>query len=143
MGQPGRIQPVGVDGHHDQVGRHTFQGGLHASTAAPHIVGVHRLGENHIGVGVEPGRERVRMMVQIALHCIAPTPAQRLLVTLGRATEARVELGLAAIGHMRDPAGQTQSEVGTPRTAVVISTGEVGVLTDGEQLRLAPGDLLG
>src|SRR5450631_1255150 len=83
------------------------------------------------------------MMVEIALHCVPAAPAERLLLALGRATEAAVELGLAAVGHMCDAAGQTQSEVGALWTAVVVAAGEVGVLTDGKQLRLTPGDLLG
>src|ERR1035437_9218488 len=64
-------------------------------------------------------------------------------MTLSRTTEATVKLRLAAVGHMRNAAGQTQAEGGTARTAVVVAAGEVGVLADSEQLRLAPGDLLG
>src|SRR5665647_2520285 len=43
---------------------------------------------------------------------------------------------------MRDPAREPQSEVGALRLVVVVTPDEVRVLADGQQLRLAPGDLL-
>ena len=143
MGQPRRVEPVRVDCHDNKVGRHALQGCLHATTSPPHVVRVHRLGQDQIGVGVKPRGQHVGVMVEVALHRVAATPTERLLVTLGRTTEACVELRLAAVGDMGDPASQAKPEVRALKAAVVVTAGEVGVLADGQQLRLAPRDLLG
>src|SRR5665647_3617791 len=49
VGQAGRIEPVGVNRHDDQIGRHVFQGSLYAAAIATDVVGVHRLGEHQVG----------------------------------------------------------------------------------------------
>src|SRR5665647_24063 len=142
VGQTGRIEPVGVNRHDDQVGRHTFQRGLYPTATTTNVVGDHRLGEHHVGVRVEPVRQLVGVVVEVALDGVATAPAQRLLLTLSLTTEAVVELRLTAIGHLGDSSSQPQPELRTLRLMVVVTAEEAHVLANGQQLRLAPGDLL-
>src|SRR5665647_3341020 len=142
VGQTGRIEPVGVNRHDDQIGRHTFQRGLYAAATATDVVGVHRLGEHYVGVRVKPVRQLVGVVVEVAFDCVATAPAKRLLLTFSPTTEAAVELGLTAVGHLGDSSSQPQPELRTLRLVVVVTAEEAHVLTNRQQLRLTPGDLL-
>ena len=91
-------------------------------------------GEDQIGVGVEPPGQLAGVVVEIALDReTAPvTGPQRVLTQLGVAAEALTELGLGAIGDVRDPTCEAEARLGRPTGAVVVATGVVGVLLDGE-----------
>ena len=52
-----------------------------AAAAAADVVRVHRLGEHHVGVRVEPPAQLVAVVVQVGLHRV-PAAAQRVLVAL-------------------------------------------------------------
>src|SRR5665647_472109 len=141
VGQAGRIKPVGVNRHDDQFGRHAFQGSLYAAATATDVVGVHRLGEHHVGVRVKPVRQLAGVVVEVALDRVATTSTQRLLLTFSPPTEAAVELRLTAVGHLGDSSSQPQPQLRTLRLVVVVTAEEAHVLANGQQLRLAPGDL--
>src|SRR5665647_3133757 len=142
VGQAGRIEPVGVNRHDDQIGRHVFQGSLYAAAIATDVVGVHRLGEHHVGVRVKPVRQLAGVVVEVALDRVATAPTQGLLLAFSPPTEAVVELRLTAVGHLGDPSSQPKPQLRTLRLVVVVTAEEAHVLANGQQLRLAPGDLL-
>ena len=116
--QPRRVEPVGVDGDHDEVCAVTrAQRRGDSPAAAADVVGVHRLGEDDVGVGVEPPDELARVVVEVGLHRVAAAPTQRLLGRLRLATEPLVQLELAAVGDVGDPPGDPQPGLGTGRRA--------------------------
>lgn len=78
-----RVEPVRVDPDSDHTGRHPCQRGSHSATTSADIVGVHRLREDEVGVGVEPPTELLAVVVQVALDGIPAAPTQRVLPGCG------------------------------------------------------------
>ena len=140
-----RVEAVGVDRHDGAVGADAAQGNRHAAPVPTHVVGVHRLGQDEIGVRVETSRQLAGVVVEVGLdgEATSVTRAQRVLAELGGATEALVELGLRAVGDVGDTTRETQARVRAAVARVVVAAREVGIVPDGQQLRLAPGDLVG
>jgi len=142
VGQPRRITPVGVDVGDDQGARDPAQRRAEPASVAAHIVGVHGLGQHQVAVGVKAADQLAGRVVQVTLDSEAPTAAERVLGALDPPTEAVGEFGLAAIGQVSDSASNPQPTDRT-RAAVVVAAFKGGITADGEQLRVAPGDLVG
>ncbi|CAB4944660.1 unannotated protein [freshwater metagenome] len=143
MLQTHRVEPVGVNtadhhGHRDRSER------SRDSPAAPtHVVGVHRLGERHVGAGVEPAHQLLGMVVEVRLDGV-PASAQRVLGSLRRAAKAQLELGLAAVTEVRHAPGQTEPLVRAAAglRMVVVAIAVAGVAAHREHLRGVKPDLV-
>ena len=81
------------------------------------------------------------MVIQVGLHRQAAA-VQGVLVVLGDAAKALVELGGGAVGGVRDLAGQCQAG-GRAGTRVVVSAAPRGIQLDGADLRVCPRGLVG
>src|SRR6478736_4229841 len=111
VGQAWRVEAVGVDRDDRAVGADASQGRLHAASVAPDVVGVHGLGQHHVGVRVEATSQLARVVVEVGLdgEATAVTGAQRVLAELRGATEAFVELALRAVGDVGDATRETEA----------------------------------
>ena len=72
------------------------QCGLDTTAVAADVVGVHRLGQDHIAVGIEATGQLLAVVLQVGLHRV-PAAAQRVLALLAVPAEAGDDLGLAVV----------------------------------------------
>src|SRR5699024_12363808 len=109
------------------------------------VVGLHRLHQHQVGVGVETPGERVRMVVEIAGHLVAAVPAQWVLAVLGTVGEPALQLLGGAIGGVGDTAGRPEPLPGasTGGMVVVVAAMEGGIGTDRGELGGVSGELIG
>lgn len=115
------------------------------TAAAPaDVMAVHRLREHHIAACVEAAHQLRRVMVEIRLHLVTPAPPG-VLTRLRGAAEPGGQFRLAAVRHMRDAPGETETGLRplTGRGVVVVTAPPAGVRPDRGQLHRAPGDLVG
>src|SRR4051812_7475620 len=82
-----------------------------AAAAASDVVAGQGLGQRDVGACVEPAHQLAPLVLQVALHREAAAGG-RILVALSLVAEAVVEFGLAAVGQMREAAGDLHSGVG-------------------------------
>ncbi len=80
-----RVEAVGVDRHDGAVGADAARAARQTAPVPPHVMGVHRLGQDDIGVGVEPSRQLAGVVVEVGLdgEAASVTRAQRVLAELG------------------------------------------------------------
>ena len=119
------------------------EGGAHAAAATADVVGVHRLCQHDVGVGVEAAADLAGVVVEVALDGVAATAPEGVLGALGHPAEAVMQLQLAAVGDVGDAAGDPEPVIGPPALLVVVAAAEPRVAADRQQLGLAPGNLLG
>src|SRR6476661_7066806 len=141
------IEPVGVDGGHKEPCRGCGQGFGQGSPSPADVVAHQRFGQGNIAVGVKALHQLVALVVQVAFHLVAAAggqdfPPQWRFRRLGFTSETAFQLGGGPVGDVGDPAGEGQSLFRTP-AAVVVPAVEVGILPDGQGLRLCEGNLFG
>ena len=81
-------------------------------------------------------------MLEVALHRIAAA-GERILLALWGVGEPLVELDFAAIGQMRDAAGDSHAGQRDSAGAVIVAATPVGVGLDGRDLGCLGADLIG
>ena len=100
------------------------------------------LGEDHVAARVESRDQLVALVFQVALHGVAAT-GQRILFALSGIAEPGVQLGLAAVGQVREPPGDLQPGIGCATRAVIVAALPARVGLDGRDLRALGADLVG
>ncbi len=135
-------KPVRGDAADDRRDRAAAQRRLHATATAAHVVARKRLGQCHIGAGVEAGQQFAALILQIALHRVAPA-RPRVLVALGIVGEPGVQFDLAPIRQMREASRDLHAEVRRTAGAVVVTVAPVRVGLDRRDLRALGADLIG
>src|SRR5699024_11780648 len=120
---------------------------LDPATVQAHIVTVEGVREQDVRAGVEAGDQLAGLVVQVRLHGEPPGHRQvlapRVLAGLGAVGEPLVQLELAPVAQVRDPAGDTESGHGSAPGAVVSALLPVRVRGDGHDLRRLHADLVG
>jgi hypothetical protein len=135
------IQPVCVDRHDQRLRRHSCQRRSQAAAAVPDVVGVHRLGQHDVGTRVEAPSELRRVVIQVRLDR-EPAARSGVLPRLGRPPEPRLQLERAAIGDVRDPAGDPHPGCRPDGREVVVAAVPIRIGDDSGDLRGAQRYLL-
>ena len=130
-----RVEPVAVHAGHQRPRRHPLQRRLDTAPAAADVPAVHGLGQQHVAAGVEPAGELVGVVVEVGGD---GEPA----VVLHLVAEALSELERAAVGQVRDPAGDAEPVDGRIGQRVV-AAGPARVGPDGGLLGGLGADLVG
>src|SRR5699024_3933072 len=86
-----RVQVVAAHPRHNGLLGHVGQCGRRAATVTPHVVAVHRLGQEDITARVETADQLSRLVVEVGLHRIA-APGRRVLPALWQPSETFVDL---------------------------------------------------
>ena len=116
------------------------------------VVGVHGVGQRHVGPGIETAHELVGVVVQVALHGISLVPAvgrrqglsrQRRLACLLVATEADRQLGLGAVGQVGDAPGDAEADVRRGAVLEVVPAAPIRIGHDRLNLGGLGADLIG
>ena len=120
-----RVEPVGVDPGRRRAGaRSTRRAASTPPRPAADVPGGHRLGERDVGRR-RSGRPACRRGGRGRTpRRSGPVDAERVLTGLRVVAEAGVELDLAAVGQVRDPAGDAQpAPRAAPGRVVVVAAG--------------------
>lgn len=133
-----RVQNVRVDANdHRRHGR-TSEGAIETATPAPNIVPVKRLGERDVGTGIEAFRQLDALVFQVAIDREAlgrvTEFAEGIFAFVRIGAEAFVDLLLATVSQVCDPAGGAQTFERVVVGVVVVATVPVDVALNGGNL---------
>jgi hypothetical protein len=118
--------------------------GSETAAAATDVVAVHRLGQDHVGVRVEPPDELVAVVVEVRPDRPATVTAERVLTLLRRPAEPGLELLAAPVGPVGEPSGRGETGGRRRPTVGQVGTAPVrGIVPDRLELQALQGELVG
>ena len=140
-----RVQNIRVDANdHRRHGR-TSECTVKPAAPAPNIVPVKRLGERDVGTGIEAFRQLDALVFQVAIDGKAlgrvAEFAEGVFAFVRIGAEAFVDLLLATVSQVCDPAGGAQTFERVVVGVVVVATVPVDVALDCRDLRTLNADL--